>query len=460
MFPRRWPSSARISILFAIISCAPVPLWAQAAAGTLQGVVRDQQSKEPVIDAGVELVGTGKQTRTDLDGRFKFTVPPGRYEIRVFAPFYRSMRVQNLMVAAGQVTETVVELLAEGEAATETVEVVAKAERGSARVQMELRREATSVSENISAQEIRVSPDSDAGEIVLRLPAVVVKDDKYINVRGLNERYSAARLQGSRLPSTDPERRVVPLDLFPAEFIESVSLVKTFQPDLPGDFSGALADIYLKSVPEETGLSVGLASGREYQRELQNFRYVSGSRPGRLLRFGRALSPLAGHRSGPSIRGEPHPRTGASVCTRLRQYLGTVAHLGATELGLQLFRWNALGTSRRQPRRSLPNRVQAPKPAHLQRAVRRGSGGGCGPLRQSAQHVRSASRGTAQQWLPFQRGTRNLLPCAREPQRHRRDAQVPRRRRLDRPHAGIYPLPVHRGHPGLRPTRWPAPHRR
>ncbi|GIV04380.1 MAG: TonB-dependent receptor [Fimbriimonadales bacterium] len=271
MFPRRWPSSARISILFAIISCAPVPLWAQAAAGTLQGVVRDQQSKEPVIDAGVELVGTGKQTRTDLDGRFKFTVPPGRYEIRVFAPFYRSMRVQNLMVAAGQVTETVVELLAEGEAATETVEVVAKAERGSARVQMELRREATSVSENISAQEIRVSPDSDAGEIVLRLPAVVVKDDKYINVRGLNERYSAARLQGSRLPSTDPERRVVPLDLFPAEFIESVSLVKTFQPDLPGDFSGALADIYLKSVPEETSLSVGLASGVNTNASFKTF---------------------------------------------------------------------------------------------------------------------------------------------------------------------------------------------
>lgn len=229
--------------------------------GKLVGTVRDQRTKEALIDAGVELVGLGRQTRTDLDGRFEFTLPPGRYEMRVFAPFYKSMRVQNLVVKSGEVTETTVELSPEGEAATETVEVVARAERGSARVQLELRREATNVTENISAQEIRASPDSDAGEIVQRLPAVVVKDDKYINVRGLNERYSTARLQGSRLPSTDPERRVVPLDLFPAEFIESLSLVKTFQPDLPGDFSGALADIFLKPFPEVTSFSLGLQTG-------------------------------------------------------------------------------------------------------------------------------------------------------------------------------------------------------
>lgn len=244
-----------------LLSILPVTASAQAATGKLRGVVRDQQTKEAVIDAGVEVVGTGKQTRTDLDGRFEFTLPAGSYELRVFAPFYQSVRVHNLRVKPGETTETTVELRGEGEAATETVEVVARAERGSARVQLELRREAVSVTENISAQEIRASPDSDAGEIVQRLPAVVVKDDKYINVRGLNERYSAARLQGSRLPSTDPERRVVPLDLFPAEFIESISLVKTFQPDLPGDFSGALADIFLKSFPEQTSFSVGLQSG-------------------------------------------------------------------------------------------------------------------------------------------------------------------------------------------------------
>lgn len=267
---RRYPL---LWIVVAILSVCTVPptVGGQPAPGILRGVVRDQKSKEAVIDAGVEVVGTGRQTRTDLDGRFEFKLPSGRYELRVFAPFYQSVRVYNLSVTAGETTETTVELPREGEAATETVEVVARAERGSARVQLELRREAVNVTENISAQEIRTSPDSDAGEIVQRLPAVVVKDDKYINVRGLNERYSTARLQGSRLPSTDPERRVVPLDLFPAEFIESISLVKTFQPDLPGDFSGALADIFLKSFPEQPSLSVSLQSGVNTNATFQTF---------------------------------------------------------------------------------------------------------------------------------------------------------------------------------------------
>ncbi|MCX8071729.1 MAG: TonB-dependent receptor [Candidatus Binatia bacterium] len=260
--------------LLPIALCASV--WgvqarAQGASGQLSGVVRDQKTKEAIIDAGVEIVGAGKQTRTDLDGRFSFTLPEGRYEVRVFAPFYRSVRIQNLVVTAGQKTETTVELPPETAAATETVEVVARADRGSARVQLALRKEAASVTENISAQEIRTSPDSDAGEIVQRLPAVVVKDDKYMNVRGLNERYSTARLQGSRLPSTDPERRVVPLDLFPAEFIEAISLVKTFQPDLPGDFSGALADIFLKSFPERPSFNFGVQTGANTNSTFRTF---------------------------------------------------------------------------------------------------------------------------------------------------------------------------------------------
>lgn len=224
-------------------------------------MVRDAQTRLPIIEAGVEAVGTSHKTTTDLDGRYALALPPGQYEIRFFAPLYQGKRVELVRIVAGETTTIDVTLKPEGEAAVDVVEVVGRADRAAAATQLELRKQAVVVTENLSAQEIQASPDSDAGEAVQRLPAVVVKDDRYINVRGLSERYSSARLNGSRLPSTDPERRVVPLDLFPAEFLESISLVKTYQPNLPGDFSGGLIDLSLRPFPEKFTVSFSLNSG-------------------------------------------------------------------------------------------------------------------------------------------------------------------------------------------------------
>jgi outer membrane receptor protein involved in Fe transport len=128
----------------------------------------------------------------------------------------------------------------------------------------------------VSAEVIKKSPDSDAAEVVQRVPAVTVKDDKFIFVRGLNERYSSALLNGSRLPSTDPDRRVVPLDLFPADFIESLAVDKSYSPDLPGDFSGGLVDIHLREFPEKRTWSLGVSGGGNTQVTAQDYRTYRG----------------------------------------------------------------------------------------------------------------------------------------------------------------------------------------
>jgi hypothetical protein len=153
----------------------------------------------------------------------------------------------------------------------EVIEVLGEITKTSEAAQLNLRQEAAVIKDNISAEAIKLSPDADVGEIVQRIPAVTVRDSKYLNVRGLNERYTSALLNGNRLPSTDPERRVVPLDIFPADFIESVSLVKTYTPDLPGDFSGGLADIRLRSYPEELTASLGVSTGFNTQTTFQHF---------------------------------------------------------------------------------------------------------------------------------------------------------------------------------------------
>ena len=72
-----------------------------------------------------------------------------------------------------------------------------------------------------------------------RVSGVTVQDGKYVFVRGLGERYTTTSLNGARIPSPEPERKVVPLDLFPSSLLEGITTSKTFTPDQPGDFSGA-----------------------------------------------------------------------------------------------------------------------------------------------------------------------------------------------------------------------------
>jgi TonB-dependent receptor len=94
-----------------------------------------------------------------------------------------------------------------------------------------------------------------------RVSGVNVQDGRYIVVRGLGERYTTASLNGARLPSPEPERRVVPLDLFPAGLLQSVTTSKTFTPDQPGDFSGAEVNIQTREFPAERLLSLSVSAG-------------------------------------------------------------------------------------------------------------------------------------------------------------------------------------------------------
>jgi outer membrane receptor protein involved in Fe transport len=247
-----------------------------ATPGTVAGVVIDKTSGDPIIEAGVEVLGQNRTVRTDLDGKYSVKLAPGTYQLRIFAPLYQGTRLQGVVVRAGQVTKADASLASTGTAGVEVVEVVAQAAKAAEATQLLRRQKSAVVSDNVAAETIAKSPDADAAEVVQRVPAVTIKDDKFIFVRGLGERYSSALLNGSRLPSTDPDRRVVPLDLFPADFIESLSIVKSYTPDLPGDFAGGLVDIDLREFPDKPSFGLGLSTGYNSEATFKRFRTYEG----------------------------------------------------------------------------------------------------------------------------------------------------------------------------------------
>ena len=110
-----------------------------------------------------------------------------------------------------------------------------------------------------------------------RVTGASVVDGKYIFVRGLGDRYSSAMLNGIPLPSTDPYRNSVSLDLVPTNLLDNLIASKTFSPNQPGNFTGGNVDMKTKSFPERFTLSANVSTSfNEYSSMNENFLSYSG----------------------------------------------------------------------------------------------------------------------------------------------------------------------------------------
>ena len=94
----------------------------------------------------------------------------------------------------------------------------------------------STISDGISAESIKRSPDRNTGEVLKRVSGTSVQDNKFVIVRGLNERYNTSLLNNSVLPSTEPDKKAFSFDIIPASLVDNVTIYKSPTPDLPGRF--------------------------------------------------------------------------------------------------------------------------------------------------------------------------------------------------------------------------------
>ncbi len=132
-------------------------------------------------------------------------------------------------------------------------EVVVKASRlkGTASAVMQERKNQAFIADILGAEQISRTGDSDAAAALRRVTGITLVDGKFIYVRGLGERFSSTQLNGASVPSPDPTRTVIPLDLFPSSIIESLSVQKSYSADMPAHFAGGNVDVRLKTIPSD-----------------------------------------------------------------------------------------------------------------------------------------------------------------------------------------------------------------
>jgi outer membrane receptor for ferrienterochelin and colicin len=232
-----------------------------AQTGTLSGKISDAKSNEALIGAIIRVETTALGASTDVEGNFTIArVPAGVYKVTISSVGYVNKVYENVRIEAGKTTVIDTKI---AEDSKTLGEVVVKAQRLTSTdvaIITEIK-QIQQVAVGVSAQQIQKTQDRDAAQVVRRIPGITINDDRFIVVRGLNERYNTVMLNDLITPSTEVDSKSFSFDLIPSSAIDRVLVYKSASADLPGDISGGAIKIYTKTVPDGNSFSVGFSTG-------------------------------------------------------------------------------------------------------------------------------------------------------------------------------------------------------
>ena len=268
--------------IFAFATVLAAALNGQQAApppakGTVAGTIFDASNGQPIRGATVTVTGASSVTQpVNGDGTFSISLSPGTYVLKFSADSHMDTSVEAIEVKSGEVVDASTVMAAKG--TTTVLEVSERVSQVSATAEAALQERKLSavVSDTISNEELRGGTASNAAAALEKVTGVSVVDNGFVYVRGLGERYSATQLNNAVIPTTEPERRVVPLDLFPASLIDSIRILKTYTPDLPGEFSGGLVDMKTIDFPVKPMLKFSATGGFNTMTTFNRFHSYPG----------------------------------------------------------------------------------------------------------------------------------------------------------------------------------------
>lgn len=239
---------------------------AEAGRGFVVGRVFDAGAGSPLETVTVVLEGPDpgdgseppQQVQvSDVDGSFEFrSVAPGTYEITFIKSGYRNSTMTGFRVEAGRRNRADFPLppLAAGDSDQVLLldEFVVEAETAAEMMtSLETRLESDQLLNIMSAEDFSKFAAGDVGEALERVAGINIVEGQFAIIRGLEDRYSSTLYNGAPVPSPDPDRQSVQLDLFPSDVVGNLTVAKTFSPELPSNSSGGSIDIVTHVYPED-----------------------------------------------------------------------------------------------------------------------------------------------------------------------------------------------------------------
>ncbi|AWA29290.1 hypothetical protein HYN48_03850 [Flavobacterium magnum] len=228
----------------------------------VKGTIVSEPGGQPIPGVTVTVKSVGVSTMSDAQGNYFASLPPGKYDIAFSMMGFQPKIITETEVLSDDITVLHVSLAEGGTKALDEVVIKsAKARAESVKTLLLMQKNSINVSDGISAETIKRTPDKNTSDVLKRISGASIQDNKFVVIRGLNDRYNAAYLNGAPLPSSEPDRKAFSFDIFPANMLDNLVITKTATPDIPGEFAGGVIQINTKSIPDRNFQTISVGGG-------------------------------------------------------------------------------------------------------------------------------------------------------------------------------------------------------
>jgi TonB-dependent receptor len=227
--------------------------------GRLAGLIRDDNN-QPLANVSITVENMKKGTSTSVGGDYVLVLAPGTYTIIISAVGYATRKIEGVIIKSNTQTDLSISMTAESKELKGVI-VTSNARRESAKGLLQAQKNNASMTDGIAAEQLARLPVTNTAQALARISGLNVQNDKFVTVRGVSDRYNNVLINGSSLPSTEPNRRNFSFDIVPSALVDNVVVNKTATPDLSGEFSGGIIMINTKDIPNKNFIQLAVGSG-------------------------------------------------------------------------------------------------------------------------------------------------------------------------------------------------------
>lgn len=217
--------------------------------GSLLLTLVSSEDKKKIPNATIFVKGLSTEAKSDKNGFVELNLPAGEQTLSIINQDFSAQTLKVIILAKETISKTI-ELTP---AAMELEEFVVLAPHieGSVAAVMAEQRNNDTVGNVLGSEQFSKSGDSSVASALKRVSGITIVGGKFVYVRGLGDRYSTVLLNGLNIPSPEPTKRVVPLDIFPTSVVESITIQKSYTADIPASFGGGSVLIKSKDIPKD-----------------------------------------------------------------------------------------------------------------------------------------------------------------------------------------------------------------
>ncbi|QYJ69313.1 TonB-dependent receptor [Flavobacterium litorale] len=250
-----------MKLKFALITLFFFTLGFSQNNATITGTITDKDlNNETLPFASIALKGTNIGTNSEMDGTYTLKIPAGTHTVVFGFLGYETIEVP-ITIAAGE-TKTINQAMSSTSVQLNDVVIEKTISREKESALLLAQKKAVEIKQSIGAQEMARKGVSDVATAVSKTTGISKQEGSgSVYVRGLGDRYNLSTMNGLPLPSNNPSKKNIQLEIFSSDIVQYIGIDKTYTPKNYGDFAGANIDIASKDYKGNGFFEISIGTG-------------------------------------------------------------------------------------------------------------------------------------------------------------------------------------------------------